>query len=45
MKADLVLKVYTIVMQNMVRPAENCQENVDNHQDNKIMEISNIVKL
>ena len=33
-KADLVLKVYAILMRRVVRPAENCQENVDNHQDN-----------
>ena len=33
-KADLVLKVYAILMRSVVRPAENCQENVDNHQDN-----------
>ena len=37
MKADLVLKVYAILMRNMLRSAENQQQNADdsagNHQD------------
>jgi len=36
-KADLVLKVYAILMRNVLRPAENRQQNADNstqiHQD------------
>ena len=38
MKADLVLKVYALLMRNELRSAENQQQNVDdgadNHQDN-----------
>ena len=37
MKADLVLKVYAILMRNVLRSAENLQQNADdgaeNHQD------------
>ena len=29
-KADLVLKVYAILMQNVLRPVENQQQNADN---------------